>query len=167
MFADPFFSSDIGWNPRDTVRSLMSEVLTDFNQPIGGFNRGGLINQVQQPLLTGNISRSNFLVLDSWDSDNEFFVECEVPGVPKDKISVNIEQNMLTIKACKERIKEIDSNWIPYRRERMYGTDQRVLRLPVGVDVDKAQVNYHDGVLCICFPKTTKGAGMKKLQITG
>jgi len=163
LLNDPFFSSDIAWNPRETVRSLMDEVLTDFNQPLG-YNRGGLINQVQQPLLTGNVSRQNFLVLECWETDNEFFVECEVPGVPKDKICVNIEQNILTIKACKERLKEVESNWIPYRRERVYGTDQRTIRLPINVDYDKANVNYHDGVLCICIPKTDKSVG-KKLEI--
>lgn len=41
--------------------------------------------------------------IDALDGDNEYIVICELPGISKDNVHVNIENNMLTIKAVKDR----------------------------------------------------------------
>ena len=79
-------------------------------------------------------------------------VSATIPGVKPDDLSVTIEDGVLTIEASASEEKKSDSGRF-LLRERRTGEFRRSLKLPEGVDVDKAESSYTDGVLRISLPK--------------
>jgi HSP20 family protein len=87
------------------------------------------------------------------ETEKEFIVKAEVPGMDKTDIDVNLSDGMLTIKGEKKHEKESESE--SYRCvERRYGTFSRTLRVPFEVEADKVDATYKDGVLKITLPKS-------------
>jgi HSP20 family protein len=76
----------------------------------------------------------------------------DLPGVPEDKIAVELEDNVLTISGERER-KEEHSGDRFYRYERRYGQFARSVTLPTGVKESDIKADYRDGVLEIRVPK--------------
>lgn len=79
-------------------------------------------------------------------------VSATIPGVKPDDISVTIEDGVLTIEASASEKTESDDGRFLLREWRT-GEFRRSLKLPEGVDVDKAESSYTDGVLRISLPK--------------
>jgi HSP20 family protein len=95
--------------------------------------------------------------VDVWETDNEIVYAFDVPGIPEDKISVELEDNALTISGERERSKEISDERF-YRFERRFGSFSRTIGLPQNVSEDQIKADYHDGVLevRVAKPETTK-----------
>ena len=85
------------------------------------------------------------------DKGDAFELNAELPGFKKEDIKLDIENDCLTISA--ERKLENDEekkNFI--KRERFYGSYSRSFDL-TGIDVDKIEASYTDGVLSLNLPK--------------
>jgi HSP20 family protein len=95
--------------------------------------------------------------VDVWETDNEIVYAFDVPGIPEDKISVELEDNALTVSGERERSKEISDERF-YRFERRFGSFLRTIGLPQNVSEDQVKADYHDGVLevRVAKPETTK-----------
>jgi HSP20 family protein len=79
----------------------------------------------------------------------------DLPGVPKDKVKVDIQDNMLTIQGERSEERQEGSEQQGYRRsERRYGSFYRSVALPEGVNAESAQAEMKDGVLEITLPFT-------------
>jgi HSP20 family protein len=103
--------------------------------------------------LPGNGQSSTWMpAVDVWETDKEIVLSFDVPGIPEDKIAVELEDNVLTVSGERERIQE-HSNDRFYRFERRYGSFSRSVTLPTGVNEDSIQADYSDGVLEIRVPK--------------
>jgi ribosomal protein L44E len=73
-------------------------------------------------------------------------LKAELPGFGKDDVSVELKDNALTLKGQRKHEMEMkDEQYV--RRERMYGSFQRVFMLPAPVDQEKVTATYKDGVL--------------------
>lgn len=97
------------------------------------------------------------------EGEHSFTITCELPGVAKDDVSITIEDGVLTLAGEKKREEEHkDKSW--HRIERAYGSFQRQMTLPKGVDGDKADATFKDGVLTIELPKTEQ-AKPKTLKV--
>lgn len=93
--------------------------------------------------------------VDVYETDNEIKLKAELPGVNKEDIEVNIENNVLTISGEKKTEKEeTEENY--HRIEREFGRFKRGIRLPEGTDKESIQAKYNDGVLEVSVPKTEK-----------
>jgi HSP20 family protein len=91
--------------------------------------------------------------LDVSETDSHYCLEMDLPGVTKENIDIKVDNNVITIKGKKELNKEQkDGNF--YTRERFSGNFQRSFFLPHGVDADKIDASFKDGVLTIKAPKT-------------
>ena len=88
--------------------------------------------------------------IDIDETDNEYIVCADMPGIKADDISIDCSGNMLTISA--ERKYESGGKRSD-RQERFYGTYQRSFSLPQGVDSEHIEANYENGVLDIHVPK--------------
>ncbi len=89
------------------------------------------------------------------ESDTQYVVSAELPGVEKDDVTVSIDKNVLTIKGEKRLTKkEEGEKW--HRVESTYGEFTRSFTLPEEVDTDKVEANYKDGVLALTIPKAEK-----------
>jgi len=90
--------------------------------------------------------------LDVAETEHSYVVRAELPGVNKEDVTITIEDGVLTIAGEKKREEEHkDQSW--HRVERSYGSFQRTLSLPKGVDGDKAEAAYKDGILTVELPK--------------
>ncbi|HEY9102355.1 Hsp20/alpha crystallin family protein [Chitinimonas sp.] len=93
-----------------------------------------------------------YLAVDVYDEGGKLIVRVEAPGMEKEDFSYVVQGNMLTVSGAKRF--ERSANLKQYRiLECAYGSFQRMVPLPVAVDVDKAEAAYRDGVLRIAFPK--------------
>jgi HSP20 family protein len=97
------------------------------------------------------------------ESDNEYIVSADLPGMKKEDISVECIGNQLTISA--ERKYESTEGRKQERRERFYGTFQRSFTLPTGIDADRIQASYEGGVLIVHVPKAEQ-AKPRKISIS-
>jgi HSP20 family protein len=95
--------------------------------------------------------------VDVWETDKEVVYAFDVPGIPEDKISIELEDNALTISGERERTQEVSDERF-YRFERRFGSFSRTIGLPQNVTEDQVKADYHDGVLevRVAKPETPK-----------
>jgi HSP20 family protein len=90
--------------------------------------------------------------VDVWETQDQLVLSFDLPGIPEDKIAVELEDSVLTVSGERERTTERSSERF-YRFERRYGTFSRSVTLPQGVREDGIEAAYTDGVLEIRVPK--------------
>jgi len=97
------------------------------------------------------------------ESDKDYLVTIEVPGIDKKDIKLHLEDNKITISGEKKQSKEVkDSNYIC--TERSYGGFQRTFNLPNSIKVADIKAEYKDGIVKIKVPKSEE-AKRKEIEI--
>ncbi len=101
--------------------------------------------------------------MDVAETDKEIEVTAELPGLEEKDVQINVADNVLTIKGEKKAEKEEkDKN---YRLvERSYGSFERSLQLPDGVNADAIKAHIEKGVLKVIIPKPAP-AQVKKVEV--
>jgi HSP20 family protein len=94
----------------------------------------------------GRTSQSWIPALDVWETDAEVVYALDLPGIPQDKISVELDDGALTVSAERELTSEVNREQF-HRFERRYGTFARTIGLPQGVTEDAVRAEFEDGVL--------------------
>jgi len=92
------------------------------------------------------------LAADLVETENEFKVFADLPGVDPSQLELTIDQHSLVMKAERKHSHEKNTDKV-HTLERSYGSVQRRIRLPKNADVDKAVSNFDNGVLTVTFPK--------------
>jgi len=95
----------------------------------------------------------SFPGLNIYKDDNDYVIEASVPGYNKDNITVEVDDNFLTIKGEKKEEKE-EKEKDYYYREFHSGSFQRSVRLPRAVNPDDLKAKYRDGLLELRMPVT-------------
>jgi HSP20 family protein len=90
-------------------------------------------------------------VVEVFERGDKLVVRAEIPGVTKEDIDVDIADDVLTIEGERRQESE-DRGEGYYRNERSYGRFFRSIPLPEGVDADKAEAQFRDGVLEVSLP---------------
>ena len=109
----------------------------------------------------GTAARPAFMPMDAWREGERFIVEFDLPGVDTDSIDLDVERNVLTVRAerpMRESTGELLSN------ERSRGVFSRQLILGDNLDLDKITASYRDGVLRLENPVAER-AKPRKIQI--
>jgi HSP20 family protein len=84
-----------------------------------------------------------------------------LPGVDENSIDVKFSDGTLTIKGEKrDEREEKKKNF--YLAERRYGSFQRSFSIPAGVDADRIEASFKNGVLTVTFPKTPQARKNEK-----
>jgi HSP20 family protein len=83
---------------------------------------------------------------DVWETEDEVVYAFDLPGIPEEKVSVELEDGALTITGEREREHRIEDGRY-FRLERRFGTFSRTIGLPQGVDEDAVSAKYEHGVL--------------------
>jgi HSP20 family protein len=86
------------------------------------------------------------------ETDDHFVLRADLPGVKEDDIKVELENNVLAISGERKAEHEEKGEGF-YRVERAYGSFARTLALPEGVDADKVEAGFDNGVLEVRVPK--------------
>ena len=100
--------------------------------------------------------------LDVEENNESYLVRADLPGVAKDQIQVEIDEDVVKITA-EYKPREAPADVKALRVERASGTATRAIRLPSAVDATKAEARHVDGVLQLTLPKLAPVA--KRLTI--
>jgi HSP20 family protein len=92
------------------------------------------------------------MAIDIYETADSVVVTSPIPGVKAEEIEVSVSGDTLTIKAEMKEEEEVKREDY-LRRERRYGSCCRSVTLPGGLETDKAEADYTDGVLTLTFPK--------------
>lgn len=90
--------------------------------------------------------------IDIVDSGSEIKIAAELPGMDEKDVDVSLSNDILTIKGEKKEESE-DKGKDYYRLERSYGSFCRTIALPAGIEADKIQAKFKNGVLTVTLPK--------------
>jgi HSP20 family protein len=105
-------------------------------------------------------------LLDVRETDEEYLVMADLPGVKSEDVTIEVNEQVLTVSGSRAPVETGE----PQTLERPYGSFVRSLSLPNGVDNDSIVADYTDGVLTLHIPKPAEakpkkisiGAGSKK-----
>ncbi len=90
--------------------------------------------------------------VDILDTAESVIIKADLPGVKKENISVELKDNLMTLKGERTAVVTDESKKC-YRRERCFGSFFRTFTLPDCVSADRIRAVLKDGVLEIHFPK--------------
>ena len=154
------------WNSAATPAAAADDhpffrIQREMNRIFDDFFRGMEL----RPHPTGDRLNRFVPSLDIRENDKEVTIKAELPGMDEKDVEVLLTESTLTLKGEKKEEKE-DKGKDYYHMERTYGSFQRVIPLPEGIDMKKAEAKFKKGVLSINLPKTeaTKVKG-KKIEI--
>ncbi|KAA8963419.1 Hsp20/alpha crystallin family protein [Mycobacterium sp.] len=97
----------------------------------------------------GTAARPAVMPMDAWRDGDRFIVEFDLPGVKPDSLDLDVERNVLTVRAERP---ELDQNREMVSAERPRGVFSRQLFLGENLDTDHIEANYQDGVLRLTIP---------------
>lgn len=147
----------VPWREKETGLGLFSD-LEDFQREM---NR--LFDVTLRNPKAGNGKSMIVPAVDIIDEKDQIKVKAELPGMKKEEIEVNLEDDILSIKGEKKEEKEIkEKDYM--RSERYYGAFNRSFSLPATVDAQKVNASYKDGILEITLTKK-EGAKPKQIKV--
>lgn len=129
-----------------------------FERMLSTFNE--FFDQMDEfPALKGNLKS---LRTDIMENKDAYVVEVDLPGFSKDDVTIEVEDNQLTIRAKREEIEETkDSENRFIRRERHFGEFVRQFYVD-NIDENRIEAKLKDGVLTIILPKRNDRNGKRK-----
>lgn len=101
--------------------------------------------------------------MDISENEKNFVVEVEVPGMDKENIQINMENNVLTISG-ERKFEEKQEDKQYHRVETHYGTFTRSLTLPENADPENINAVYQNGILTVTIDKSEKSL-KKQIEI--
>ncbi len=111
---------------------------------------------------TGTAARPSVMPMDAWREGDTFRVEFDLPGIDSDSIDIDVERNVVTIRA--ERPMR-DENLEMVASERPRGVFSRQLVLGENLDTEHITADYNTGVLTLVIP-VAEAAKPRKIEIT-
>jgi HSP20 family protein len=142
------------WRPFESLRREVDRLFEDFQ-----------LGSWRSPF-----GRSLFDVQPFWgkapavdivEKEKAYEITAELPGMDESNIDVKFADGTLTIKGEKRDEKE-EKKKDYYLSERRYGSFQRSFGVPDGVDADKIETNFKNGVLTVTLPKTEQAQKSEK-----
>ncbi|MFC9759650.1 Hsp20/alpha crystallin family protein [Streptomyces sp. NPDC056921] len=110
------------------------------------------LDRLTQQLLTpGTWSRPSAMPMDAYQKGDEYVVAFDLPGVSPDAIDIDVERNMLTVKAERRPTAEADDVQVELS-ERPLGVFSRQIMLADTLDTERIAADYDAGVLTLRIP---------------
>jgi HSP20 family protein len=122
----------VRWEPFREIATLQNEMSRLMNTVVGG--NGEATTRTWVP------------AVDVWETEDSLVYAFDLPGIPEDKISVELDDGALIVAGERDRTQEAsEQNY--YRFERRFGSFSRTVGLPQGVNEDSISADYRNGVL--------------------
>lgn len=115
-------------------------------------------DQLWEPEITSSTLGEWTPAIDVSEKGDALFVKVEVPGIDPKDITVNVDDNVLTISGEKKYEKE-EKDLKHYRMERTMGIFSRGFRLPVPINPTDVKATFRNGLLVIELPKAKAAKG--------
>lgn len=119
------------------------------------------LDRLAQQVL-GTASRPAAMPMDAWQEGHEFVVAFDLPGVATDSVELDVERNVLTVRAERPEPAGKDTELIASERPR--GVFSRQLILGDTLDTENVKATYDAGVLMVRIPVAEK-AKPRKIEI--
>jgi HSP20 family protein len=139
----------VRWAPFSELASLQSEMSRFMNGLLEG---------------NGRTTQSWIPTADVWETENEVVYAFDLPGIPEDKISIELDEGALTITAERDREQQVEDGKY-FRFERRFGTFTRTIGVPQGVTESDVKAEYKHGVLEVHVAKPEQPKP-RKIQIS-
>jgi HSP20 family protein len=156
----------VRWSPWGQVATLQSDMARLMNQVLGA----------SSPTGNGDGEAAWLPPVDVSETGDALLLHFDLPGISQDDISVELNDNVLTVSGQRERKHEVSKDGY-YRFERRFGSFSRSVTLPVGVSEDDITATYENGVLEVRVPKPEEqkprriqvgtGSGAKSIEGKG
>ena len=121
---------------------------------------------MMRPVVRGGMEIEPQIKMDVKESNGDYKIKAEIPGVKKDDIHVSIEGNRVSISAEVKKEKEEKEGDKVIRSERSYGMASRSFTLADEVDQSQVQAKYNNGVLELTLPKKPGSSSRKEIPIS-
>jgi HSP20 family protein len=123
------------------------------------------LDRLTQQLLTpqGTPARPAAMLMDAWREGDSFHVEFDLPGVSQDQIDIDVERNVVTVRAERPP-RASDAELVAAERPR--GVFSRQLVLGDNLDTEHIEAGYDSGVLTLKIP-VAEHAKPRKIEISG
>ncbi|MCT9089911.1 Hsp20/alpha crystallin family protein [Streptomyces sp. ASQP_92] len=119
----------------------------------------------QQLTGAGTWTRPSAMAMDAYREGDEYVVAFDLPGVSADAIDIDVERNMLTVKAERRPVTKSDDAQIELS-ERPLGVFSRQLVLADTLDTERIEADYDAGVLTLRIPIAER-AKPRKISVGG
>jgi HSP20 family protein len=114
-----------------------------------------------EPFWRRQLASHNEPALDVAERDDKYEIFIELPGIEEKDIQLKLANGVLVVRG--EKHGEHEERRKDYvLSERTYGTFQRSLRAPEGVDLDRVEASFENGVLTVTLPKTSEARRREK-----
>ena len=127
-----------------------------FDDLFNEFSRGFWVKPLAMPAGT-ELS----IKVDVKEDEKSYTVRADIPGVKKEEIQVDVDGNVVSLRAETKQEKEEKKGEKVIYSERSYGMASRSFTLPAEVDAKGAKAEYKDGVLNLTLPKKSNGGGKR------
>jgi HSP20 family protein len=131
----------VRWEPFRELSSLQTEMNRLFNAAFGDMPNSG----------TGG-SRRWIPAMDLLETDDDFVLRADLPGMTESDVNIELEDNVLTVSGERKTEHE-DRREGFHRLERAFGSFSRSLTLPKGIDPEAVNASFNQGVLEVRVPK--------------
>lgn len=160
-----------GYGSTSSPFGLMRRLMEDMDRmfaPFGSFAGGGLMRPgLGGGMGLGGIGEGMSLwqpQIDLFEKDGNIVVRADLPGVQKDQVQLRLEDDILYVSGeRKDERKEEREGY--FHSERSYGSFQRAIQLPTGVDPDQVQASFDNGVLEVKVPMPVQAARGRQIAI--
>ena len=149
------------WRPLEKLRQQVDHLFENFNRESDHSLFGRGLFDVE-PLWRRELAGHGMPAVDIIEKDKSFEITAELPGMDQKNIEIKLSNGSLIIKGEKKEDKEEKRKGY-YLTERHYGSFQRVFNLPKGVDPQKIDASFNNGVLSISLPKKPEAMKADKI----
>ena len=138
------------WQPFEGFRREIDRLFEDFGRSFWPPSRRSFF--AAAPLWGREKTWSTAPAVDVVESEKAYEIKAEMPGMDEKNIEVKVANGNLTIKGEKQEEKE-EKKKDYYLQERKFGSFERSFSIPEGVDTDKIEAAFKNGVLNVTLPK--------------
>jgi HSP20 family protein len=121
------------------------------------------LDRFAQNVFTAAANQPKLMQMDAYQRGDEFVVHFDLPGVAPESIDLNVERNVLTVRAERSGL---DTDGEVVVAERPVGTFTRQLFLGDTLDTDRIDARYDAGVLTLRIP-VAEQAKPRRIEISG
>ncbi|EQC48007.1 Hsp20/alpha crystallin family protein [Bacteriovorax sp. Seq25_V] len=102
-----------------------------------------------------------FPKLELWEENDVFFASVDIPGVDKDSINIDINDDIISVSGERKEEKKSEGY-----SEKYYGSFKRSFRVPNSYDLEKVEAHFENGVLSLAAPRIQESEKpVKRIEI--
>jgi HSP20 family protein len=136
---------------------MMRQMTRDFDRMFGDFG-------FRMPVFERLPDVEWIPELEVFERDGRFVVRADLPGMKREDVKVNVQNDMLILEGERKVEEEVKKDNF-HRTERSYGSFFRSLPLPEGVKLDKVEAKFKDGVLEVSMPMEAEKKAAKNVEV--